>query len=307
MMSLDVAEAAMPVHDTCGSHERGFVRAQRREDWGMSDQTGLDQTLEALVRDERLAACWSPLAPALRRAMSGGDEEEFADAVHELGCATARRGTPHIVELLVRLDEGFECFRRANEGDQQAAARLQRLAGVAQRSAGLGYAAGLEERVSELERQVAEASCTDPTTGVLRPRDIREQLALEISRCQRMDLPLGVVVVLPTEVTPPDGHATRPPAAGRALTDHVRRYDGVGLLESGALLIVLPDVSRTGLAAAAERLQRTLAEDPRKAASPCRMALTHLDVVDVSADDLLQQVMDAVALARGGGSHLSWI
>jgi hypothetical protein len=153
-----------------------------------------------------------------------------------------------------------------------------------------------------LEAQVSEASVVDPRTGALRPRGFREHVAVEILRCQRMELPLGVLAVFAPRGA--DGGCAHAPGAGWVLRENVRRYDGVGCLENGDYVVVLPDVARSGLLAVAERVYRRLCEDPRTAALRRSLALVHLDCVDLSATDLLEQIADAVETARNSDDYL---
>ena len=54
---------------------------------------------------------------------------------------------------------------------------------------------------------------------------------------------------------------------GDCLRENLRRYDSVGLTDDGAFVLVLPDISRRGLAGAAERLRREIGvvRRPRRA------------------------------------------
>jgi GGDEF domain-containing protein len=270
----------------------------------MSHQAALHETLEALLRDERLAPTWGPLIAPLRKILDG-DDEDFSDAVHEVGRAAAARGGPHISDLLSLLEAGFARLT-GPYADGEIARRLAGLSVTAVRSAALGYTAGLEEKLTALEGLIAEASPLDPETGVLRPRDLSEHLSMEINRCQRMQLPMGVAVVF-NRGTDAGGPAESPAkAVGRVLRENLRRYDDLGRLATGEFVAVLPDVSRTGLAAAAERLHGRLAEDPRTTSAPRCMALTHLDCVDVTVGDLLEQVADALQHARASDDYICW-
>ena len=72
---------------------------------------------------------------------------------------------------------------------------------------------------------------------------------------------------------------------GACLRENLRRYDSVGLTDDGAFVLVLPDISRRGLAGAAERLRRELGllrRSPRLAPE-LTFALAHYDFVDASA------------------------
>jgi GGDEF domain-containing protein len=270
----------------------------------MNHQAALHETLQSLLRDERLAPTWAPLVAPLRRILDG-DDEDFSDAVHELGRAAAQRGQPHISDLLSFLEAGFAQLTEPHmEGE--IAGRLAGLSVVAVRCVALGYAAGLEEKLTALQELMAEASPLDPETGVLRPRDLREHLSMEINRCQRMQLPMGVAVVFNRGADAGAAAETPALAVGRVLRENLRRYDDLGRLDTGEFVAVLPDVSRTGLGAAAERLHAQLAADPRTTSAPRCMALTHLDCVDVTVGDLIEQVGEALQNARAGDDYNCW-
>lgn len=270
----------------------------------MNHQAALHETLQSLLRDERLAPTWAQLVAPLRRILDG-DDEDFADAVHEIGRMAAVRGEPHISDLLSLLDAGFSRLTEPY-AHGEIAGRLADLLVMSVRCVALGYAAGLEEKLTALQGLVDEASPLDPETGVLRPRDLREHLSMEINRCQRMELPMGVAVVF-NRGTDAGGAAETPAlAVGRVLRENLRRYDDLGRLDTGEYVAVLPDVSRSGLGAAAERLHSRLAEDPRTTAAPRCMALTHLDCVDLTVGDLIEQVGEALQHARAGDDYISW-
>ena len=61
------------------------------------------------------------------------------------------------------------------------------------RALAAGYAAGLEDIIEQLNRSVAATSPIDDATGAMKPAATAERLTLEVLRCQRMDLSLGVV------------------------------------------------------------------------------------------------------------------
>jgi len=272
---------------------------------GIDHQAALHETLQSLLRDERLAPTWAPLVAPLRRIMDG-NEEDFSDAVHEIGRAAALRGEPHISDLLSVLEAGFARLTEPPHAESETAGRLADLSVMSVRCVALGYAAGLEEKLAVLREVIAEGSPLDPETGVLRPRDFREHLSTEINRCQRMQLPMGVAVVFSRGTDAGEAAETPALAVGRVLRESLRRYDELGRLETGEYVAVLPDVSRTGLGAAAERLHSQLAEDPRTVAAPRCMALTHLDCVDVTVGDLIEQVGEALQHARSGDDYICW-
>ncbi len=230
----------------------------------MDHQTAFHEALESLLRDERLAPCWTPLVAPLRR-LPDGDEEDFTDAVHETARAAALRGEPHITELFALLAAGFARLSEPFSGGEMAR-RLDELSVSSARCAALGYAAALEQKLTALERLAAEASSVDPETGVLRPRDLGEHLSLEINRCQRMQLPHGRHRRLRRSATGRDARGQMDWCGGARAAARISVATTTwAVWRRGEFVAVLPDASRSGLAAAAERLHRRLAEDPRTA------------------------------------------
>ena len=155
------------------------------------------------------------------------------------------------------------------------------------RALAAGYAAGLEDIIEQLNRSVAATSPIDDATGAMKPAATAERLTLEVLRCQRMDLSLGVVemgVELEGEDGPrgPERVAAAQREVSECLRDSLRRYDSIGLTPRGGFLLVLPDVTRRGLAAAAERLRREIAECAGDGPQLV-LALAHYDYVDVAA------------------------
>ena len=108
----------------------------------------------------------------------------------------------------------------------------------------------------------------------MKPQQIADRLSLEVLRCQRMDLSLGVLE-MGVEVA-----VTRAASAGRlsretqrevgeCLRESLRRYDSIGLTRGGCFLLVLPHVTRRGLAAAGERLRREIGSAAARSCSWC--------------------------------------
>jgi len=263
----------------------------------------LHEAMGSLLRDDRLASVWSPLAGPLPEALTPGAEAQLEEAVYQRARAAALAAGPSLHALFTHLDAGFVCLSAPFVRGGDVAGRLAELAALCERAASLGYAAGLEERLDEIEQLLAASTPVDPSTGVLRPHELCEQLGTEILRCQRMELPLGLMVVVKAA---PDASDSKADGAGRVLREHLRRYDGVGSLESGEVVAVLPDVARSGLAAAAERVYRCLGDDPRTAACGWRLALTHLDCVDVPAVDLLEVLGEGLGRAAATEDYLFW-
>jgi hypothetical protein len=263
----------------------------------------LHEAIGSLLRDDRLASVWSPLAGLLPEALTSGAEAPLEEAAYQRARAAAEAADPSLHVVLSCLDSGFACLAAPFAEGGDVAHRLAELNALCVRAASLGFAAGLEERLDEVERVLADSTPVDPTTGVLRPRELCEQLTTEILRCQRMELPLGLMVIVRASAPEAGGKAE---GVGRVLREHLRRYDGVGCLESGEVVAVLPDVARSGLAAAAERVYRRLSDDPRTAAGTWRLALTHLDCVDVPAADVLELLGEGLDRATAGEDYLFW-
>jgi len=90
------------------------------------------------------------------------------------------------------------------------------------------------------------------------------------------------------------------------LRDCLRRYDSVGVTVGGDFLLVLPDISRRGLAGAAERLRREL--EACASGQPVQpvLALAHYDYVDANAREMLEALGQSLNEARTVGQSLAW-
>ena len=105
-------------------------------------------------------------------------------------------------------------------------------------------------------------SSIDVRTGAMRREEIFDRLSLEVDRCQRMDLSLGLLEMEFEETGSEEplglgsGSSVVLPAISECLRENLRRYDSIGLTSDGGFLLVLPDISRRGLAGAAGRLRR---------------------------------------------------
>jgi GGDEF domain-containing protein len=94
---------------------------------------------------------------------------------------------------------------------------------------------------------------------------------------------------------------------GECLHENLRRYDSVGLTPDAGFLLVLPDISRRGLAGAAERLRRELAASTGASSAPRFLfALAHYDYVDVNAGEMLEALDHSVSRARVVHEPLTW-
>jgi hypothetical protein len=257
---------------------------------------------------------WDACGSRLARALEDGESEPLFAALEEVARSSALTGVRAVGELIDGFADG--CLAVREVVDSYAGPHreevLERLAfveheGPARLAA--GYAAGLEETIGRLRHQTEERSPRDRASGTVRAIETLELLAVELDRCRRMALSLGVLGVgLAREPQPgacarTDGAALLS-AVGGALRGSVRRYDGVGRTTDGDFLVVLPDVSRRALAAVAERLQRDVVGElgPDDA---CVIAVEHYDVVDVTAAEVMAAVEHGVATARIGGGPIT--
>ena len=128
-----------------------------------------------------------------------------------------------------------------------------------------------------------------------------------------MDLPLGLLE-LAVAADEGDRRAAGRPARtdlhqiGACLRENLRRYDSVGLTDDGAFVLVLPDISRRGLAGAAERLRRELgACAGHHGPSPeLTFALAHYDFVDANAQEMLAVLGRSMHHAREANQPIAW-
>lgn len=266
--------------------------------------------LRELARDPAAGALWRSIAEALEAALEGGDQVALSRAALASARALALvRGT-RLAELLDQMQLGLQRLRSCGLGqDGKTFADCQM---VLLRAVAEGYAEGLHEIVAGLRRKAEALSPVDPASGVLRPRQTVDHLALELVRCQRMDLPLGVAAVIPAD-TGEEGAAPRRRAPkrgktiGRLLHDNLRSYDGVGSLEDGGSVLFLPGVSRDGLLKVMERLHGLFGEDSSTAAgAPSAFVLLHLDCADLSAAEILAAVGDRGRIPSAA-DYLVWV
>jgi len=265
--------------------------------------------VESLTRDPDVGHLWRPIAESLEAGLAGGEQAGLARAAHDVGRALALTREVRLPDLLTDLARGMDRLQAA--ADAAAAALFLECRTVIERALAEGFAEGLEETVTELRHQTDDLLPADPFSGVLRPRQTNEQLGLELQRCERMDLPIGVAAVQAKsgETRRPIEGAESPAGrdvVGRVLRENLRRYDGLGSLEDGRHVLFLPGASRNGLLTAVERLHRLLDEDPRTATGPpAGFVLLHLDCADLPVADVL------TALREGGrdvraSDYLAW-
>jgi diguanylate cyclase (GGDEF)-like protein len=284
----------------------------------------MDSVLADAARTVTLAepyrTLWEPLLDPLVPAVESRDAAGFLAAVEAQSRLLGQAGGVGLRDVFDGLQGGIEALRSAVLSREQTAraeeiaGSLLRLEGESMVRAGVGYAEGLEERVDSLSQQIESLSPVDGLTGTMKPRQLEDQLALEISRCQRMDLSLGVVALVVDGLADLARRGGREAAdaelrrVGAVLCESLRRYDSIGRLEDTEFVAVLPDVSRSGLASAVERLRRHLeGKDGRPDVVRYLFALLHLDVVDVTPADILDQVKRGAQKVRSGERFVLWL
>jgi hypothetical protein len=262
---------------------------------------------------------WEPAIPHLARSVGSDDQAPLLAAVEDVARGAGLSQSVPVAVLLDAFSVGCGALcdgLRAHRTDEARGVcrRLLGLENVALTRIATGYCAGLEETIVRLRRDAADASPLDLSTGAMKPDEIVEQLWLEVNRCQRMELSLGLLELALEE--PPRDEASsgaRPGyrgglrTVGDCLRENLRRYDSIGLTSDGDFLLVLPDVSRRGLAGVAERLRRELAASVGPAASPRFLfALAHYDYVDVNAGEMLEALHRSMQQARVVHEPLTW-
>jgi diguanylate cyclase (GGDEF)-like protein len=274
----------------------------------------------SLTLPDAQRALWEALVDTLVAAVESGSDALFLDAIEAQSRLTGIEGDRRLIEVFQALQDGLEGLRAAvlaaQPGDEAEAVsgRLRELEGEAIMRAGVGYAEGLEERVDNLTGQIETLSPHDELTGAMKLPQVQNQLVLEISRCQRMDLSLGVAALVIEGLDELSrhngGHAAEKELsrAGRLLRESLRRYDSIGRLSDNEFIVVLPDVSRSGLASAMERLRRSLETgEERPANVQFLFVLLHLDVVDVGAAEIVASIRRGLTQVRGGERYVVWM
>jgi hypothetical protein len=275
-----------------------------------------DITAGDLPFDEAAAELWEPAFSHLAEALAGG-ERAFLDALESAGRGFGITQRVPVAELLDAYSRGSEVvcaglLRRGGDDAEATVRRLRALEHMALTRVAAGYAAGLADTIDRLRRDAMEASPLDADSGAIKPAEFGERLSHEVERCRRMDLPLGLLE-LAFEGDDERRAAGRSPRAdvGRlsaCVRENLRGYDSVGLTDGGDLVLVLPDVSRRGLAGAAERLRRELdACGGRHGTTPeLTFALAHYDYVDVNAQEMLTVLGRSVEQAKEARQPLVW-
>jgi hypothetical protein len=276
-----------------------------------------DITTADLPPDEDARDVWEPALPYLEQALSG-DEGAFLNALETAGRGAGLSQCVPVADLLDAYSRGSEVVRNAllagsAEGAEAAAHRLSSLEHVALTRVAAGYSEGLADTIARLRRFAEEASPLDVDSGAIKPGELGERLSLEVERCQRMDLSLGLLELAvggDGEDRCAAGRAARTDIGllGACVRENLRRYDSVGLTDDGDFVLVLPDISRRGLAGAAERLRREIrACGGRHARDPeLTFAIAHYDFVDVNADEMLAVLGRSMGRAREARQAVVW-
>jgi GGDEF domain-containing protein len=267
--------------------------------------------------DDVARGLWEAALPHLAAAHEGEDKELLA-AVESVARAAGLFHSVPVAALLDGYNDGSTQLRvrlqsvRTSEA-QSAARRLSGLENVALTRIATGYCSGLEETMVMMRQSAEDASRTDMVTGAMKPSEITGLLSLEVERCQRMDLSLGLIEMAVQPAVAGADEARRAAgrealrAVGACLQSCLRRYDSIGMTTAGDFLLVLPDVSRRGLAGAAERLRREVGACARgQAPAQPVLALSHYDYVDTSATEMLRALALSLDEARSVGQSLAW-
>jgi GGDEF domain-containing protein len=279
----------------------------------MDDLVG--RMIEALQLGDVGRRLWEPAMRHLRSALGGAGDEGFLDAAEEVARSAALSRSASVVELLEAVAQGAKGLRTEilAAGAPGAEAACRHLAGLERTTlerVAAGYAAGLEETIDRLHGQAEASSPVDSFTGAMKPDELAEHLSLEVDRCQRMDLSLGLVELAVEDEAVEASRTAAPPdtlhAVCGCLRENLRRYDSIGLTPEGELLLVLPDISRRGLAGAAERLRRELTEGADLEPGRFLFALAHYDYVDVNSGEMMAALEEGMQRARTARKPLAW-
>jgi GGDEF domain-containing protein len=248
--------------------------------------------------------------------MLSGSDARFLDALEAAARGAGLTQSVPVTDLLEAYTVGSAqirelVLRAGGVGAEAHARRLLALEHEAFARLAAGYAEGLQDTIERLRRLADESSPVDVYSGAMKPAEFGERLSLEVERCQRMDLPLGLV-----ELAVDGGEGERRAVGhggavmrqvGTCLRESLRRYDSVGLTQDGAFVLVLPDISRRGLAGAAERIRRQVDACAGHGAPPgVTFALAHYDFVDASAPEMLATLSHSLHEAQQDDHPLAW-
>ena len=273
-----------------------------------------DITMADLSLGEEARDLWDPALPHLSQALAG-DEADFLAALDSVGRGAGLTQKVPVADLLDAYSRGSEAARARlleHDGNQTAARRLLALEHGALTRIAAGYSAGLGETIDRLRRVADESSPLDVDSGAMKPTEFGRRLSLEVERCQRMDLPLGLLELTLHGRVEKRHAAGKPGRAalheiGECLRENLRRYDSVGLTDEGAFVLALPDISRRGLAGAAERIRREIGSYGAQGESQeLTFALAHYEFVDANAQEMLSVLGRSMANARRADQPIAW-
>jgi len=277
----------------------------------------IDRVFDSLELGDVVDDLWEPVLPHLARALEG-DQAPYLEAVEQVARSAGLCQSVAVADLLEASSKGSRALRAGlladgAPGAEEACRRLLVLEPLALARVAAGYFAGMEETIVRLRLEALQASAIDARTGAMRHEEICDRLSLEVERCQRMDLSLGLLELEFEEsgsgeqVGPGAEPGVMLPAVSECLRDNLRRYDSIGLAPDGGLLLVLPNISRRGLTGAAERLRRELDGCIGERSAPQTFfALAHYDYVDVNATDMLAALDRGMRQARAVHEPLVW-
>jgi diguanylate cyclase (GGDEF)-like protein len=275
--------------------------------------------VEAVTLEPPADQVWGPLLSDLIDVAAGAHGAPFLSALEAHARLLAHRRQMGMGDLFEGLQAGFAAFAEALEAAMtgeaaEVASRLRRLESEAQVRAGIGYARGLEEAVEQLSAQVDYLSPEDPLTGVMKESEIVRRLTVELDRCRRMEMSLGLSLVGVDCLAAVRRHGGPGEpneflrCIARLLGDSLRQYDAIGRRGDESFLVVLPDVSRRGLQSVMERFRSDLADEcPAALQGQFSFALAHLDYFDLGADEMLLQLEGGLSRARAGGEPIVWV
>jgi len=245
---------------------------------------------------------WEPALPHLVPALAG-DDAAFLVSVENVARSAGLSQSAPVSVLLEAFNEGCRglCDGLAAGSAVVEARRLRGLGHIALTRIATGYTMGLEETIDRMRRSAEDASPIDATTGAMKPEEITGQLSLGLLELAVDD------AVKSNAAAPPGAAGDALPAVSECLRENLRRYDSIGLTQDGGFLLVLPDISRRGLAGAAERLRRELAACAVTPSLPeFVFALAHYDYVDVNAGEMLETLGHSMRQARQAHESIAW-
>ncbi len=169
------------------------------------------------------------------------------------------------------------------------------------------------KRLIDLQRELIAArealrvqATRDALTGLLNRRAILERLAHNLELGERGDGALGVLMLdldhfkaINDTYGHPGGDAVLVETSARMKT-HLRRYDGIGRFGGEEFLVVLPGCDRGATLATAERLRRSLSEQP---VTRCGAAI-HITCSIGAAVHTREQPLDAEELIQAADRAL---